>query len=293
VPQPTDVIDIRADRRLLLGLIGAGIQQSRTPALHEREAAAHGIRCLYQLLDLNLLPADDGILASLLDAAERVGFAGVNITHPCKQSVLAHLTTLSDDAREMGAVNTVVFRDGRRIGYNTDWLAFRRSFDAGLTGASLARVVQLGAGGAGAATAYAVLEMGARHVSIVDSVHERAVALCERLDALFPNRVTAVRYLAEVMGDADGLIHATPTGMASHPGVPLPLALLRRDLWVADVVYFPADTPLLLAARELGCRTLDGTGMALWQAIESFRLFTGLAADPDRVRRFFALAGRP
>jgi len=291
LPSRSDGVHVRPDRRILLGLIGAGIQQSRTPALHELEAEAHGIRCLYQLLDLDLMHGDHISLASLLDAAEQVGFAGLNITHPCKQDVMAHLTALSDDAGELGAVNTVVFRDGGRIGYNTDWLAFRRSFEAGLMNASLNRVVQLGAGGAGSATAYAMLRMGAGHLSIVDSVQQRAIALSDRLDTLFPGRVSAVHQVADVIADADGLIHATPTGMASHPGMPLPPTLLRTDLWVAEVVYVPVDTSLLLAARERGCRTLDGTGMALWQAIESFRLFTGLEASPERVRGFFAQGG--
>jgi shikimate dehydrogenase len=274
-------------RALLLGLIGAGIQQSRTPALHEREADAHGIRCLYQLLDLHTMPGGEGILASLIDSAERVGFAGLNITHPCKQNVIAHLTALSDDARELGAVNTVVFRDGARVGHNTDWWAFRKSLEEGLPGARLDHLVQLGAGGAGAATAYAALSLGAGHLRIIDAVHERAVALCERLEKKFRGRVTAVRRVEDAIADADGLIHATPTGMAAHPGLPLPASLLRPELWVAEVVYVPVDTPLLVAARKCGCRTIDGTGMALWQAVEAFRLFTGIDADPDRMRRFF------
>jgi shikimate dehydrogenase len=279
-------------RRLLLGLIGAGIQSSRTPTMHEREAAAHGRHCLYQLLDLDRLDAGAAALPALLDAAERVGFAGLNITHPCKQAVLAHLTTASDEARHLGAVNTVVFRDGTRVGHNTDWLAFRRSMERGLTGAPLARVVQLGAGGAGAATAYALLTMGAEGVEIVDTDSARAIALAARLDRLFPGRARSCPDLPGALRDADGLVHATPTGMAAHPGLPLPAALLRAHLWVAEVVYFPLETELLRTARAAGCRTIDGSGMAVWQAVEAFRLFTGLDADPARMRLFFDEAGR-
>jgi shikimate dehydrogenase len=271
---------------LLLGLIGAGIQASRTPAMHEREAEAHGIRCLYRLLDLDTMP--DPSLPDLLDAAERVGFAGVNVTHPCKQSVLAHLTELSPAARVTSAVNTIVFGDGKRIGHNTDASAFRRSFEDGLPGARLDRVVQLGAGGAGAATAYAALGMGVQRLHIVDTLVERARALCARLDAAFPERATPATRVEDALADADGLIHATPTGMAAHPGLPLPIELLRPELWVAEIVYFPVETPLLLAARDKGCRTLDGTGMALWQAVDAFRLFTKLDADPERMREAFA-----
>jgi shikimate dehydrogenase len=229
-------------------------------------------------------------LPALLDAAELVGFAGLNVTHPCKQSVIPHLTALSASARVIGAVNTIVFRDGNRIGHNTDWRAFRQSFTDGLPDARLGRVVQLGAGGAGAATAYAALSMGAGRLHVVDTVPERAQALCARLDIEFPHRSTAAR-LEEALDGADGLIHATPTGMAAHPGSAVSVSLLRPELWVAEIVYVPVETALLLAARRNGCRTLDGTAMALWQAVEAFRLFTGLEADPERMRQAFARAG--
>ena len=260
--------------------------------MHEREAAAHGLQCLYQRLDLDHVTGHADALPLLLDAAERVGFAGLNITHPCKQSVIPYLSSLSEEAEGVGAVNTVVFRDGLRIGHNTDWWAFRASMHTGLPDADLAHVVQLGAGGAGAATAYAALRMGATRLEIIDLDTAKAEALAARLDARFPGRVRASRDVAAALLTATGLVHATPTGMAAHPGLPLAPALLRRELWVAEVVYFPLDTALLGEARSRGCRTLDGGGMALWQAVEAFRLFTGLAADPDRMHQFFVEAGQ-
>jgi shikimate dehydrogenase len=271
-------------KRLLLGLIGSGIQASLTPAVHEREAAEHGVHCLYQRIDLDLLGMGADALPDLLCAAEKMGFAGLNITHPCKQSVLAHLTDLSDDARAMGAVNTVVLREGRRVGHNTDWLAFAENFRRGLPDAGIGRIVQLGAGGAGAAITYAMLKMGAGHLSIFDRDAGRGAALVERCAALFgAGRVSVGNDLAS----ADGLIHATPTGMYGHPGIALDPALLRRDLWVAEVVYFPLETELLRAARAAGCPTLDGSGMAVYQAVEAFRLFSGLQPDPARMHRHF------
>ena len=177
--------------RLLLGLVGAGIQASRTPAMQEREASAHGLHCLYQLLDLDRIEGGAAALPLLLDAAERVGFAGLNITHPCKQTVLAHLSGSSEEARGVGAVNTVVFRDGGRVGHNTDWLAFRRSAERGLSGARLDRVVQLGAGGAGAATAYAVLKMGAGRLE--SSTPSGRVPRPSRRDSTASSRVASGR----------------------------------------------------------------------------------------------------
>ena len=277
--------------RWLLGLVGSGIQASRTPSMHEREAQAHGVSCTYRLFDLDVLGYGADFLPLLLDAAERAGFLGVNITHPCKQTVIPHLTTLADEARTIGAVNTVVLRDGARMGHNTDWWAFRESMRRSLPDASLRHVVQLGAGGAGAATAYAILEMGAERLELIDAVPAKAEALARRLDARFAGRVFAAPPSRDALAVAAGLIHATPIGMAAHPGMALPAEWLHARLWVAEVVYFPLTTALLHAARERGCRTLDGAGMAVWQAVEAFRLFTGVAADAERMRRFFVEAG--
>ncbi|HEY6508615.1 MAG TPA: hypothetical protein VIY56_11425, partial [Vicinamibacterales bacterium] len=105
-------------------------------------------------------------------------------------------------------------------------------------------------------------------------------------------RVTVATEPDGALGNADGLVHATPTGMAAHPGMPIEAALLRPDLWVAEVVYFPLETDLLRAARQVGCRTVDGGGMALYQAVEAFRLFTGLEPDVERMRDAFLAAGR-
>ena len=277
-----------ARSKFLLGLIGAGIQASLTPAMHEREASEHGALCLYQLIDLAVMGLGPDALAELIGAAEKMGFAGLNITHPCKQLVLPLLTELSDDARALGAVNTVVLRGGTRSGHNTDWLAFAENFRAGLPGAPTGRVVQLGAGGAGAATAYAMLKLGAGHLTIFDVDSARGSALVARCAALFgAARVAYGTDLAASMARADGLLHATPTGMHGHPGIALDPALLRRDLWVAEIVYFPLETELLRAARAAGCRTLDGSGMAVQQAVEAFRLFTGLEPSAERMHRHF------
>ena|SRR5947209_7891964 len=220
--------------RLLLGLIGAGIQRSRTPALHECEAAAHHVRCLYQLIDLDSLGLGVEALPDLLSAAERMGFAGLNITHPCKQAVLPLLTEVSDDASALGAVNTVVLREGKRYGHNTDWMAFYRALCDGLPDVALDRIVQLGAGGGGSATAYAALKRGAGHAAIFDVDPERSRSLAARLNSIFGRgRASAVDDPAAALRDANGLIHATPIGMHGHSGLPLPAGLIQPALWVA------------------------------------------------------------
>jgi len=273
---------------LLVGLIGQGIQASRSPALHEREGAEQGLRLAYRLIDLDLLGLGADRLEELLKAAEWMGFAGLNITYPCKQAVIPLLHELSDGARALGAVNTVVLRDGRRIGHNTDSSGFAEGFRRGLPGVARGRVVQLGAGGAGAAVAHALLAEGVAQLAIRDTEAGRAEALAERLRAHFgADRAVACTDLAGAMAQADGLVNCTPVGMTKLPGMPLPAALLRPSLWVAEVVYFPLETELLRSARALGCRTLDGGRMAVFQAVGAFHLFTGVAPDAERMLRHF------
>ena len=274
---------------VLTGLIGSGIQASRTPALHEREGAAQGLRLIYKLIDLDVLRLGPEALGELLTAAERMGFSGLNITYPCKQAVVPLLDQLSPDARALGAVNTVLLKDGRRIGHNTDCSGFAESFRRGLPDVRRDRVVQLGAGGAGAAVAHALLAEGVGRLAISDTDTPRAEGLAADLVARFgAGRAVAVGDLAAEVAAADGLVNCTPVGMAKLPGTPLPVALLRPALWVAEIVYFPLETELLRAARAIGCRTLDGGGMAVFQAVGAFRLFTGLEPDAARMQRHFA-----
>jgi shikimate dehydrogenase len=274
---------------ILLGLIGSGIQASRAPALHEQEAAAQGLRCIYKLIDIDKLGLGIEALEDLLTAAERMGFDGLNITHPCKQAVVPLLHELSPDARALGAVNTVLLKDGVRIGHNTDWWGFAENFRRGLPDVALDRVVQFGAGGAGAAVAHAALTLGVGQLAIIDVDASRSLVLAESLCARFgAGRAVQGSDIAAAIQKADGLINATPMGMAEHPGLPLSPELLRPALWVAEIVYFPLETALLRAARARDCRTLDGGGMAVFQAAEAFRLFTGNVADPVRMLRHFA-----
>ncbi|MER6846880.1 shikimate dehydrogenase [Streptomyces flaveolus] len=270
----------------LVGLIGSGIGPSLSPALHEREADRQGLRYLYRLIDVDVLGVPPEAVGDLLRAARDLGFDGLNITHPCKQLVLGHLDALAPQAEALGAVNTVVFdEDGRATGHNTDVTGFAASFARGLPDAPLERVVQLGAGGAGAAVAHATLTLGAGRVTVVDAVPERAAALAASLNRHFGEGRAAGAgpdRLPELLTGADGIVHATPTGMAAHPGLPLPAGLLHPGLWVAEVVYRPLETELLRTARTLGCATLDGGGMAVFQAADAFRLFTG--REPDAVR---------
>lgn len=275
------------------GLIGAGIQASLTPAMHMREGEAQGFSYEYELIDLSQIGATPQDLPRLLEEAEARGLAGLNITHPCKQSVIAFLDDLSPQARDLGAVNTIVLRDGKRLGHNTDWWGFAESFRKGLPQADLSSALQLGAGGAGAATAYALLSLGLQRLLVFDRETERAKTLARTLAPLFPSAEIALAdTLAHAMREAAGLVHATPTGMAKYPGLPLPADLLDPRHWVAEVVYFPLETELLREARRRGCRTLDGGGMAVFQAVGAFQLFTGIEPNAERMLAHFNTLAR-
>jgi shikimate dehydrogenase len=277
-------VTFSARARVLIGLIGAGIGRSHSPLLHEREADRQGIRLVYTTIDssgLSLSPAD---LPHLLAWARRLGYRGLNVTHPFKQEIIRHLDDLSAEARVLGAVNTVVFDDDATRGYNTDASGFRRNFDRNFAAVPRDRVVQLGAGGAGCAVAHAVLTLGARHLTVVDLDRAKATGLAATLAGEFGDtRVSAGSpgELTGLLAKASGVINATPIGMAHHPGSPVPASDLRPDLWVADIVYLPSDTALLQAARAAGAATLPGTGMSAYQAVAAFEHFTGVPADAD------------
>ena len=273
----------------LLGLVGAGIGASLTPAMQEREGRELGLSLTYRRIDAELLGFGAEDLPEVLRWARRLGYDGLNITHPFKQAVLPLLDELSDAASGLGAVNTVVFHEGGASGHNTDWSGWGRAFRRTLPDAVRDRAVVLGAGGAGTAVGYALLDQGAEHVAVLDTDVPRAEDAAVRLAKCFgDDRVTAVTDLAAALADAEGIVNATPVGMLGHPGVPLPAELLRPDLWVADVVYFPLETELVRVARDRGCRVVPGGGMAVQQAVGAFELFTGLTPDAERMGAHFA-----
>ena len=274
----------------LVGLIGNGIGPSLTPALHMAEGRAQGLDYVYRTLDLGTLGLAPEQVGEVLNWARTLGYNGLNITHPCKQLVLPHLDDIDEAAATLGAVNTVVFEGGRAVGYNTDTTGFAHGVTEALPGAALDSVVLIGAGGAGTAVADALLRLGVGHLSIVDLEVDRAAALAHELGGRHPlTRVDASSFdkLSVLLPGSDGVVHATPTGMAEHPGIAFDAALLHPGLWVADIVYRPLDTALLQAARAAGCRTLDGGHMAVYQAVDAFALITGISPDAARMSTHF------
>ena len=275
-------------RALHAGLIGSGIQQSSSPSIHVEEGKALGLHVCYELFDFDLIPGGAAHLGALLDKVERSGFCGVNVTYPSKQAVIPLLHELSPEARALHSVNTVLFKDGKRIGHNTDWWGFAQSFKRDMSDVQIDDIVLVGAGGAGAAVGYAMLKMGSKRLIIRDTDVSRAIALSSRLRELFYSRDIRVCHdLPTALANSHGLVHATPTGMRKHPGLPVPADFLYPPLWIAEIVYVPLITQLLAIARLQGCRTLDGGGMAVYQAALAFKHFFQVEPDVPRMMRRF------
>src|SRR6185312_7485111 len=259
-------------RRMLVGLIGANIMGSLSPALFANAFAAAGIEGFYHLVDVDRLTGRR--LPQLLDALKAAGFAGTNITYPFKQDVLTLLDAIDPEASQIGAVNTVaIAADGKTTGYNFDRHGFRRSFEEGLgrDSAKGATVAQIGAGGAGRAVAFALMDLGVASLIIHDRDAPRAQALAADIARHFSG--ARCRIAADLAGDiagADGVVNATQVGMRGFPGNPVPVSALRAAHWAADVIYTPVDTEFIQAAAAKGARVLNGSGMCVHQAAEAF-----------------------
>lgn len=266
-------------------LIGKGIAASLTPAMHMQEGRMQGLSYNYALFD-TATPEYAGLsLEALLVRAEASGCAGVNITYPFKQDVLGHLQSVDRQAREIGAVNTVVFTASGRVGYNTDYIGFRTAFASACADLPHRNVLLAGAGGAGRAVGLALLDEGVARLWVTDVDAAAAKMLVAHLASLRPAQEVLVWRGGAV---PDGAVNATPMGMASHPGQALDLDVLRLAHWVSDIVYFPLQTALLRSARERGLATMTGGGMAVGQAVAAFQLFTGVPGNAERMAAHFA-----
>jgi shikimate dehydrogenase len=245
-------------------------------------------------MDLDRLPGRR--LDEFLSAARIAGFAGVNITYPCKETALALVDAVSPEARQIGAINTVTFdRDGRATGHNTDRIGFLRSFEdtLGRVAVEGRTVLLIGAGGAGRSVGFALLDLGAECVLVHDKDGARADVLVASLVTQFKRSCSrAAPDIVAALSRVAGVVNATPVGMIGIPGNPIPMDRIGPHHWVADVIYTPLETELIRAAREKGARVLGGAGMCVHQAAEAFRLFTRLAPDVARMRRTFIIAAR-
>ena len=246
-------------------VIGEPVAHSLSPAVHNAAFATLGIDWVFVAL-----PTPAGGAASALDAMATCGLGGLSVTMPLKAEVAGCLERLDPLAAALGAVNCVA-RDGAGlVGHNTDASGFGAWLAAAGHPLDGARILVVGAGGAGRAVVAGALGAGAASVVIVNRSRGPA-AIAAELDA---ERCVVGSF--DDVGSADVVVNATSVGMGSQPGLPLPAASLRPGQVVCDLVYDPVETELLRAAREVGAEALDGVGMLIHQAADAFRLWTGV-----------------
>lgn len=272
----------------LAGVIGWPVSHSRSPLLHNHWLEHYGIDGAY--VPLAVRPED---IADALRALPKLGFAGVNVTLPHKETALAVCDTADAFARRVGAVNTIVVgRDGALHGCNTDGFGFVENLRQGAPEwrAAVGPAVVLGAGGAARAVLGALLDAGVPEIRLSNRTTARAEALAASFGG--PIRVVPWAEAATALGDAALLVNTTSLGMSGQPPLVLDLAALPPWAVVTDLVYVPLRTALLEAAARRGCRVVDGLGMLLHQARPGFEAWFGRAPEVTEELRRFVLTGR-
>jgi shikimate dehydrogenase len=265
----------------LAGIVGWPVEHSRSPRLHGFWLERHAIDGAY--VPLAIRPEDFDLAVKGLRAA---GFAGANVTAPHKRAAFALCDSVDPSAQRAGAVNTLVFRDGRIEGSNTDGWGFLANLRAHGVDPAGGPALVLGAGGAARAVAATLLDTGVA-VSLANRTAEHAGALAHDLPAL---RVIPWERRNDALSDHALLVNATSLGMQGHPPLQLDLARSAPGLAVADIVYVPLETPLLTAATAHGLRAVEGLGMLLYQAVPGFRAWFGVEPQVDEALRRFVAA---
>jgi shikimate dehydrogenase len=265
-----------------LGLIGDKIQASRSPDLHRLAGRLCGLDVSYDLL---IPPARGEAFDAVFDHCRAGGFRGINITYPYKETVLSRLAAPDSDLVALGACNTVVFEAAGPKGANTDSTGFASAFRHRFGDASPGIVAMAGAGGVGKAIAFALASLDVTELNIFDADRAKAEALSSQLNGRLQARVADD--VAGALQGAAGVVNGTPVGMLPDRGMAVPDALLHRGLWVADAVYTPLWTPLLVAAKAKGASVMTGRDLAVYQAADAFELFTGLKPPVDVIQNTF------
>jgi 3-dehydroquinate dehydratase/shikimate dehydrogenase len=266
----------------LFGLMGFPLGHSLSPLMHNTAFRALGIDAFY--LPFEVEPEQ---LEGTLLALRAAGLRGANVTIPHKERMMRLLDGVDETAQKVGAVNTILNRNGNLTGYNTDVTGFTGALAAAGVRLEDASALVLGAGGAARAAVHGLLENGAR-VTVANRSRRRALGLREHLGARDID-VVDLRDVERLMGDADLLVNCTPVGMRSFArGSPVPIGLIRSDMAVFDMVYNPVRTALLAGAERRGATTISGMEMFILQGMESFRLWTGRTFPVKTIRRVLA-----
>jgi shikimate dehydrogenase len=269
-----------------LGLIGDNIARSRSPRLHVEAGRLCGMDVTYE----RLIPRDMNMdFSSVFERCAGEGFAGINITYPYKEEVVARVHVPDPATAMIRACNTVVFGEGIPEGHNTDCTGFASAFRARFGNVAPGKVAMAGAGGVGKAVAFALARLGASELRIFDRDVAKAKGLADALGAANTGmRVIAVASIEEATSDADGLINSTPLGMVGYPGTAIEAALIDGASWAFDAVYTPVDTQFLRDAADRDVETISGYELFFHQGVDAFAIFTGRQVDAAALRAALA-----
>jgi shikimate dehydrogenase len=267
----------------LAGVIGFPVAHSRSPRLHGHWLKHHRIEGHY--VPLQVTPED---LAATLDLLPRIGFRGVNVTLPHKEAVMTLAAETTEEARRVGAANTLVFRENGFLADNTDAYGFASNILAHVPAWQPRVAAVIGSGGASRAVLVALLDRGVAEVRLTNRTGDRAARLAEE----FGSRIKPIAWgsRSEMLAGCDTLVNATALGMTGKPPLDLSLDSLPPTAVVSDLVYSPLETPLLAAARARGNIAVDGLGMLLHQAVPGFEYWFGLRPKVDPALRQAVLA---
>ena len=270
----------------ILGIFGYPVSQSISPAMHNAVIKALGLDTVY--LPFEVKPAN---LKEAIKGIKSLGIIGVNITIPHKEAAIRFLDNISEEARHIGAVNTIVNKDGRLIGHNTDGYGYITSLKEECNFNPKGKnIAILGAGGAARGILVALSVKKPKTIVIANRTLARAISLIKAFKGKFPetkfkavdlNKDILKKYFKEI----ELLVNTTSVGMKKNETVEIPLELLPKTAVVSDIVYNPLETLLLKKAKKLGLTTHSGLGMLVHQGVKSFKLWTGMDAPIEVMRK--------
>jgi shikimate dehydrogenase len=269
-----------------LGLIGDNIALSQSPRLHRIAGEQCGRAVTYD----RLVPRELGkTFDEVFDDCARGGYHGINVTYPYKE-IAARKVKIEDDlVRSIGAVNTVLFKDGGALGFNTDYSGFAAAYRRTRGDVPPGSTCLIGAGGVGRAIAFSLVALGVEDLRIADRDLAKAESLAVALKAAKPGlHIRTGADAAALARGAEGLVNGTPVGMDGYPGTPLPRTAMGGALWAFDAVYTPVDTQFLRDATAEGLTAVSGYELFLGQGFDAWSIFTGLTIDMGRLRAALA-----